>query len=248
MYDSLTSLIILTMNNLDLTVKCLESIRKYTSQPYELIFVDNGSTDGTPDYLKQFPDVRLILNEHNKGFAGGTNQGLKIAKGRQLLLLNNDTVVSHRWLDNLLKALKMKPRVGMVGPLSNQTIPPQQYSPPYANEVQYHRFAANFNRHNPAKWKTVQALSGFCLLFKHEVLEKIGYMDERFGIGNYEDIDYCYRASLAGYSLLAAGDTFVHHEGNSSFKKNNLDYSGIFLQNRNKFIQKWNIYPERLVR
>ncbi len=248
MNNSLTSLIILTMNNLDRTVKCLESIRKYTSQPYELIFVDNGSTDGTPDYLKQFPDVRLILNQHNKGFAGGTNQGMKLAQGQQLLLLNNDTIVSHRWLDNLLKALQLKPRVGMVGPLSNQTIPPQQYSPPYTNDSQYHRFAANFNRHNPAKWKTVQALSGFCLLFKREVLEKIGYMDERFIIGNYEDIDYCYRASLAGYTLLAAGDTFVHHEGNSSFKNNNLDYSTIFLQNRNKFIEKWNIYPERLVR
>lgn len=146
---SLTSIIILTLNNLESTKLCLESIREYTSVPYELILVDNGSSDGTIEYLNQLADIQLVVNKKNRGFAGGCNQGIALSKGEQILLLNNDTVVSIRWLDNLLKALNSDDSVGITGPLSNWTLPNQFLQVGYSNLYEYHAYAHQFNNHDP---------------------------------------------------------------------------------------------------
>ncbi|MDR4926183.1 glycosyltransferase family 2 protein [Peribacillus simplex] len=244
----LTSIVILTFNNFLKTKTCIESINKYTNQTFELIVVDNGSTDETVNYLKQLPEITLICNKQNRGFAAGCNQGISVAKGTQILLLNNDTIVSHNWLENLSKALHSNSKVGLVGPMSNMTLPQQHYRANYSNEKSYHQFASNFNVHDPKKWKSVAIISGFCLMFKRKVLKKIGLLDERFTIGNYEDVDYCYRALHSGFTLLVAGDTFVHHYGNTTFSNNNLDIVSISNENKIRFIKKWGIdNPEELL-
>ncbi|MFA9556919.1 glycosyltransferase family 2 protein [Evansella sp. AB-rgal1] len=244
----LTSIIILTLNNLAITRKCLHSIYKYTKQPYEIIIIDNGSDKSMIKYLKKLQDIKLICNEENRGFSGGCNQGLKVAKGKQILLLNNDTVVSHNWLKNLSSALYSDKTVGMVGPVSNAALPQQLYHANYSNFIEYHRFASMHNIHNPNRWKSVAVLSGFCLLFKKEVLKKIGILDERFTLGTYEDIDFSYRAFRSGYKMIVAGDTYVHHDGNTSFKSNNINMKDISHINEKKFIKKWGIEkPEELL-
>lgn len=242
----LTSIVILAFNNRQKTQACLESIRMFTGTPYELILVDNASTDDTLLYLRQQTDIKLIANKDNKGFAAGCNQGMSAAKGDQIVLLNNDTVVSYRWLDNLLGALHSDPRVGIVGAMSNWVIPLQQMKPPYSTEAEYHQFAEAFNRHDPAKWREVTCLSGFCVMFRRALVEAIGLMDERFIFGVYEDADYSYRAMKAGYSLLLAGDTFVHHAGNSGFKGGGLDMKKIAGLNRVAYIRKWGFDPDRI--
>ena len=98
----LTSIIIPTYNQLEYTRWCLDSIRYYTGEPYELIVVDNGSTDGTVEYLWSQEDIRFIHNRENKGFAGGCNQGISHSAGDYVLLLNNDTVVASGWLGNMI--------------------------------------------------------------------------------------------------------------------------------------------------
>ncbi len=94
----LTSIVIVTHNEISYTRQCLDSIRLLTDEPYELIVVDNGSTDGTVEYLRAMADVRLIENETNRGFPAGANQGMAVAAGKQVLLLNNDVVVTTGWL------------------------------------------------------------------------------------------------------------------------------------------------------
>jgi len=242
----LTSIVILTFNNWQKTLVCLESIRAYTTQPYELIVVDNASLDETLVNLRQMSDIRLIANKQNKGFAAGVNQGLLAARGEQIVLLNNDTIVSYRWLDNLLAALYSSPRIGIVGPRSNWVIPVQMLKTGCATEAEYHRFADAFNRHDPSKWQEVTCLSGFCVMFRRALVEQIGLMDEQFIFGVYEDADYSYRAMLAGYSLLLAGDTFVHHAGNSGFKGGGLDMKAIAGINRIAYIKKWGFDPDRI--
>ncbi|MGI6385863.1 MAG: glycosyltransferase family 2 protein [Desulfomonilia bacterium] len=115
----LTSIIILTCNQLEYTKKCVESIQKHTPQPHEIIFVDNGSTDGTREYIEQLASdhehIQLILNEKNLGFAAGNNQAIQKAGGDYLLLLNNDTVVTEKWLGTLIQHLNESPDTGMVG-------------------------------------------------------------------------------------------------------------------------------------
>ena len=104
----LTSIVIVTHNQLEYTRQCLDSIRRLTDEPYELIVVDNGSSDGTVEYLRSLPDVRLIVNETNRGFPAAANQGIARAGGSQILLLNNDVVVTTGWLCRLLRALAQR--------------------------------------------------------------------------------------------------------------------------------------------
>ncbi|RQV97374.1 glycosyltransferase, partial [bacterium] len=168
----LTSIIILTFNQLPYTQKCLDSIRKFTTIPYELIIVDNGSTDGTIRYLKKYSEkytnVRLILNEVNQGFAAGNNQGIEQAQGKYILFLNNDTVVTKGWLSRMIAHLERYPEAGMVGPVSNAVPVPQLIrSVPYGDDLKkMHAFAAKIARKNTGKITPFVRLVGFCLLAK----------------------------------------------------------------------------------
>jgi GT2 family glycosyltransferase len=243
----MSSILIVTFNNLNQTKRCLESIRHFTDAPYELIVIDNGSEDGTVIWLSDQPDVRLIANGTNRGFSEACNQGATAAKGDNILLLNNDTVVSHRWLSQLLSALYSDERTGMVGPMSNFVLPMQQLTVSFPNEDAYHSFADAFNRRDPALWREVTSLSGFCLLLRRKTWKRLSGLDESYGIGSYEDIDFCYRALKAGLTLRVAGDTFVFHEGNSSFQTNGMDVYSIAGANRKLFLHKWRFNPERLI-
>lgn len=243
----LTSIVMLTLNNMDQTVACIHSIRAFSDSPYELIVVDNGSTDGTVGWLYEQPDVRLIRNGTNVGFAAACNQGMAVARGDVFLLLNNDTLVSPRWLSQLLAALLSDSSVGIVGPVSNFVLPMQKLPESYGSPEQFFRFADGFNRHDPSRWRVATALSGFCMMFRRSTWERLGNLDEQFNVGGYEDIDYGYRAMKAGLSLRIAGDTFIHHEGNRSFNANHYDMYAIAGVNRRKYIRKWGYNPERLI-
>src|SRR4051794_32470954 len=111
----LVSIVIPTFNNLDLTVGCLDAIRRTTTETErEVIVVDNGSNDGTREWLARQPDVQAILNEENRGFAKACNQGADAARGEAVLFLNNDTIPHDGWLEALVAPLA-DPQVGVVG-------------------------------------------------------------------------------------------------------------------------------------
>ncbi|TVX94073.1 glycosyltransferase family 2 protein [Paenibacillus agilis] len=239
-----TSIIILTLNQFHHTILCLESIRKYTPEPYELIVVDNGSTDLTEMYLRQQPDVTLICNAYNKGFAAGCNQGLAIATGDNILFLNNDTVVTPNWLAHLLDTLYASPDIGMTGPLTNYSSGHQIIPVPYKDLLDLNAFAHEHQIRNAGKMTEVRRLIGFCLLVKRTVLDEIGGFDELYDIGNFEDDDLCLRAAKVGYRLYIANACFIHHVGHATMndiqtveQKNNVQYlMGI---NRKKAKEKW---------
>lgn len=237
----LTSVIILTYNQLSYTQLCLETLKHHTPEPHEIVVVDNGSTDGTVEYLKSRPGLRVILNPENFGFAKGVNQGLQAARGEFLLLLNNDTILTPGWLRNLQGCLNSLPRVGLVGPRTNYAGSRQVMAASYQTPEELLRFTSTFNREDPRRWFEVDKLVGFCLLLNREVLADIGGFDERFGLGNYEDDDYCRRAQAAGYRLLVAGDTFVHHFGSISFTGNGIDYESLLTANRQRYTDKWGL-------
>jgi|GEM_PF-1126250 len=242
-----TSIILLTLNNLASTVRCIQSIRKFTDVPYEIIAVDNGSADGTASWLASQPDVRLIANPRNRGFAAGCNQGAEAASGDYVLLLNNDTVVSHRWLSLLLAALREHEEVGAAGPKSNRALPRQQVAVSLRGEAEIHRFCESFNRSDPFKWSEAACLSGFCLLVRRKTWQRLGGMDEKYRIGGYEDVDFSYRLLKAGFTLRVAGDVFVYHEGSSTFAKNAIDIREAAAAGRRVFIRKWGFNPDRLI-
>ena len=237
----LTSIVILAYNNLVHTRACIESIMQHTREPYEIVLVDNGSGDGTADYLNSLKNVRVIRNETNLGFVRGCNQGIKASEGSYILLLNNDTVVAENWLTNLISCIESNPKIGLVGPLSNYVSGAQLIEVNYNDLDEMQQFALRFNHRDPEKYMVVDRLVGFCLLIKKEVIDNIGLLDEQFGTGNYEDDDYCVRARRAGYRLVCARDTFVHHFGVATF----LETDGIggykrrLAVNESKFLEKW---------
>ncbi|TCZ80814.1 glycosyltransferase [Paenibacillus albiflavus] len=234
-----TSIIILTNNQLPLTNKCLLSIREHT-QDYELIVIDNGSTDGTVAFLNTQPDVIVHANNENLGFAKGCNQGIELSKGETILFLNNDTIVTEHWLDNMLSVLYEDERVGMVGPVTNYSSGHQQIPIPYTDVSGIDSFARRHCEENAGCYMDVRRLVGFCLLTKRSVLDDIGLFDETFGLGNYEDDDLCLRALRSGYLLRVVHDSFIHHIGHATMKHLQETSLGILLlQNSHRAWEKW---------
>jgi GT2 family glycosyltransferase len=228
------SIVIPVHNQLDHTRLCLDSITAYTPQSHEVIVIDNGSTDNTPDYLRSRPDIRLITNTTNQGFAAATNQGIQAAGGDYVLLLNNDTVVTPGWLDRMLAVFDKYPDVGLVGPVSN-----------YASGVQYANgemmSLSDRAKQYSGQSKECSRLIGFCLLARRVVFDRIGLLDEQFGLGNFDDDDFCLRARLGGFKARVALDSFVYHAGHATFRSNGFDYGAILDHNWRLFKEKWRL-------
>ncbi|WP_051870806.1 glycosyltransferase [Geobacillus vulcani] len=237
-----TSIVILTHNKLDYTKQCIESIRQYTREgTYEIIVVDNRSTDGTVEWLQSQKDIRTIFNAKNVGFPKGCNQGIQIAEGENILLLNNDVVVTKHWLDHLLACLYSADDIGAVGPVTNSAAYYSTIPVRYTSIDEMHEFASQHNVLDPNKWEERLKLIGFCLLIKKEAIEKVGLLDERFTPGNFEDDDYSVRLRQAGYRLMLCNDTFVHHYGSVSWKDDSSGYSKLLRENQKKFEKKWGV-------
>lgn len=235
-----TSIVMLTYNQLSYTKLCIESIRMFT-QPgsYEIIITDNNSTDGTVEWLKEQADIVTIFNENNKGFPVGCNQGIEIAKGESILLLNNDTIVTPNWLDNLNKALYSEENIGGVGAITNNCSNLQQISVAYTSISEMINFASKINKSNKELWDYKSKLVGFCYLIKKYVLDKVGVLDSLFTPGNYEDDDISLRILKSGYNLLICKDTFIHHFGSVSFVNEGSLYGQYLSINRIKLNNKW---------
>lgn len=235
-----TSIVIPTYNQLGFLKQCVNSIMENTNLPYEIIVVDNDSTDGTAEYLlQQGGQVRYRVLDNNRGFAGAINIGMMMAKGRTILLLNNDTLATEKWLDNLLICLNSDESIGMVGPVTNYISGEQQIDVPYEDVADMPKFAIENNHSDSARWHRIDRLTGFCLLFRRELLEGIGYFDEGFEIGNFEDDDYNIRVRLLGKSLVIARDSFIHHFGSVSMKALGERFEEVNDKNQQYYSEKW---------
>lgn len=235
-----TSIIIPTLNQLQYVQECIESIVDHTETPYEIIVIDNGSTDGTVPYLCSLSGhIQVQLNKVNLGFAGAVNQGLRLARGETLLILNNDVVVTEQWLTNLLHCLHSDERIGIVAPVTNYISGEQLIDVPYTNIVEMHQFARKYNQINPQLWVETKRLTGFCMLMRREVFTRLGYWDEGFEIGNCEDDDYSLRLRLIGLKLIIAKDTFIHHYGSVSMKGLNEQFAAVYEKNLRYYALKW---------
>ena len=248
------SIVLVTYNNLNLTIQCVNSILRNTTWPhYELIVVDNGSDDGTGDYLERLrqavPSAKIILNPDNRGFAAANNQGLREADGDVLLLLNNDTVVPGGWLDPLVRHVR-DPSIGLVGPVTNAVGNEAKIEVSYTDIQQMQDFADRYTETRKGRSFDISMLAMFCVAFRRSVLEEVGYLDEAFGIGMFEDDDYSRRVQAAGYRTVCAEDAFIHHYGQASFRKliASGEYQALWDKNQAYFESKWGAWQAHVHR
>jgi GT2 family glycosyltransferase len=238
----LVSIVTLSWNAPEFTINALESIRRQTAEPYEVIVVDNGSGPETLKALATIddPHVRILYNKTNRGFAGGNNDGIAAARGDYVIVLNNDVIVTPGWADGLVDAFRRLPGLGISAPRSNKVTGDQQLaSVQYRDESEMNAFALQRRREFAEKGYITDRAIGFCWCISREVLEQVGALDERYAIGNFEDDDYCMRVRAAGYWIYVCDDVFIHHFGSRSFAANNVDYMATMNENWSRFAKKW---------
>lgn len=226
---ALVSVVVLNWNGGELLKKCLESLQKNTEYPdYEVIVVDNGSEDGSQELVrKDFPDIRLIENEKNLGFAKGNNRGIKAGEGEYIFLLNNDTEVTKGWLTELVKVAASDPAIGIVGCRLEYPDGEVQHAGGYVTS------AGIAKHYTSGGQREVEYVTGAALLIKKGVIEEIGYLDEKFSPFYFEEMDWCFRAKKSGYKIIYSPNAeIVHHESFSMKKRaNNFVY---FVKNKNR--------------
>lgn len=233
--------IIIPVYNLkDYTSRCLKSIEEWTNVPYQIIIIDNGSATDTAQYLARLDGIKLIHNKENIGYAKAINQGIRAGEGEYVLFLNNDTIVTWNWLENLLCCLEAHKMNGIVGPLTNGIANPyQRYEIEFDTLDRLYSFGKCFNKQDPRCWFHLEYLSGFCMLVKREVLGTVGILDESFGPSLQEDYDLCRRVRLSGYHTLCAGDTFVYHYYSQTFIHHRIDRDKMLKESLEKYRVKW---------
>ncbi|SHM49098.1 glycosyltransferase [Rhodanobacter sp. OK091] len=239
------SVVVVTYNNLELTKACLHSIELYSDYPdLEVIVVDNASADGTPACLIAWAasgeNRHVILNQDNRGFAAANNQGLAAATGDYLVMLNNDTYVTPGWIATLVGHLRRTATLGMLGPVTNNIGNEARIDIHYANMDEMLHIAADYTVRHAGQLMPLRTAAFFCVMMPREVYVKVGELDEAFGIGFFEDDDYCRRVEDAGWTIACAEDVFIHHNLSASFNKLKQETrQELFEQNKIIYEKKW---------
>jgi GT2 family glycosyltransferase len=240
--EPVASAVVVSFDGLVFTRLCLETMLSAPALDFEVIVVDNNSTDGTREYLQELAArdarVRLVLNDRNRGFAAAANQGLSAARGRVLVLLNHDTIVTPGAIARLGRHLE-EPALGLLGPVSNAAATEAEIDAHYRT---YQGLVYEAGSRTPGcEVVDVDMLTMFCVALRRDAYARLGPLDERFEIGLFEDDDYSFRARLAGYRVAYAPDVLVHHFAEAAF--GNLVSTGergaLFEMNRQRFEQKW---------
>lgn len=218
------------------TEQAVESIIKNTDYPYRLIIIDNGSEKETKEYLeslkndKRQPGYILIRNEENQGYTIATNQGMEISDAPYVCLHNNDTIVCKGWLSEMVAVAESSKEIGIVNPNSNNL---GSRKPWY---MSLDKYAEKLIKEHKGQYIEMATAIGFCYLIKREVINKIGILKVGYGLGNFEDTEYCIRAFNNGYKSVFARGAYVWHAENASFDLVE-EYEEMFKKNQEMFYQ-----------
>lgn len=254
------SIIVVNWNTKALLCDCLKSIYEQAGDvDFEVIVIDNASTDGSVEMVKKsFPQVTLIENSENRGFAAANNQGIAIAKGRYVLLLNSDTIVLASAIAKTVSFADSHPEVGVVGCRvlnSDRTLQKTCFMFPsilnmiLSSTYLYKLFPRSrfFGRERMTWWdrndiREVDVVTGCFMLVKREAIEQVGIMDERFFMYG-EETDWCYRFKQAGWKILFAPCAEIIHLGGQSARKNAATMTVQLRRSILQFMKKHHGWP-----
>jgi GT2 family glycosyltransferase len=239
----LVSILVTCCGQLEYTKLCVMSLLRHTAGSFELLFLDVGSVDGTAEYLAGVAaattiSVEVVRTVTDLGIAAACGQALGRAHGEFLVLLNNDTLVTSGWLNQLVELANLSPTIGMVGPMSNHATPPQLvetvpyrirpktgmrpsgYELPADEAVDVSpvdRFAEEWRSQRAGKWCEAEQLGGFCLLIKCELLKKLGIPKNGSELEIFDATSMSHKTRRSGYRLACSLDLFIHNFGSRNF-------------------------------
>lgn len=238
------SIITVNYNGLNDTIELLSSIYSHLdSVEYEIIVVDNGSkVDESVAIKNKFPQTIVIREEINKGFAGGNNSGIKIAKGDYILLLNNDTIIADNSILNLIERCKTDKSIGVVSPkikfyFGDQNIQFAGYTP--LSKITLRNNLIGFgevDNKNFSQASQTPYAHGAAMLVKKEVIEKVGLMPEVFFL-YYEELDWCQQITEDGYEIWYEPNSLVYHKESQSTGQNSP--FRLYYLTRNRLLFAW---------
>ncbi len=243
------SFIILSYNAIEIMQECLNAIRNHCDNgTYETVIVDNVSSDGIREWLINQNDIKLILNDVNSGFAAGCNQGAKAANPQNdIMLLNNDAIITERSILYMRLGLYASSNIGMVGPQSCNVIPEQCYDSNTRAKGDWFMIAQNVNQPLEHPLQDSHWLQGHALLIKRKTWDEIGGLDTNFNFGGAEDLEYGIRANAMGYKACICKNAFIYHYGSTSMKTKSQEYSIALANNHKLFEHKYSIPVGRVL-
>ncbi len=253
--EPLVSVVVVSYNQWHLTLRCLQSLTQNSdSARVEVIVVDNASQDETAQGLSAWaadcPSLRsIILNGDNRGFGAAVNQGLAVARGDYLVVLNNDTIVGPGWARGMRRHFERTPKLGLICPITNNIGNEAQVAMAGATVDEVFASARHYTLGHAGALLSLDNVAFFCVMLPRAVYERVGGLDERFFPGFFEDDDYCMRVRKEGWSIGCAEDVFVYHELSASFDKEApVRRQAIFERNKRLFEEKWGPWKPHVYR
>ncbi len=239
--ENLTDIVIVNFNTLSVLRECLYSLRAHTPQPHRIVVVDNGSTDGSSQWLQElrWPNLQVIANTENLGYAKACNQGIRDGNGPYVLLLNSDVQMQPGWLEPLLTCMEEDPKIAVVGPkLVDRSghITGAGIVGSYAN----HWPRGLLESDAPGKYNEVEdciSVCGAAYLIRREVIDQLGLLDENYFF-YFEETDYSFRVHLAGYRVVYCPRSRLYHLLGQSCQDHHL-LRRYFEDSQTYFREKW---------
>lgn len=240
------AIVILSYNSLGFTQECIQSIRATCPKSaYEIIVVDNASTDGSAEWLRGQKDIILQCNEENAGFPAGCNQGIRLAPpDSDIFLLNNDTIMPPNALFWLRMGLYENEKTGAAGAVSNYASNFQKVDWNCETKEEFLNAAISNNLPMSRPYEKRHYLVGFAMMIRRTALEDVGYLDEIFSPGTYEDNDLGFRLCEKEYEILLCRNSFIYHYG-SGGGDNLPKWNGLYGKNAAKLADKWGFDPDQ---
>ncbi len=242
--EPVVTVVVLNWNRASDTIECVRSLENIAYSHFEIVIVDNASTDGSANALEAaFPTVKIIRNQRNLGYAEGNNVGIRYALGRgadYVLLLNNDTVVDKDLLRDLVRAIRSDPRAGIVGPKIYDYWEPTKiwFAGAFIDWSTGESPHLGLGEHDSGQFNRileVDRMTGCAMMVKRDVFERVGLFDPKYFL-YYEDVDFCVRAAKAGYKSFCVQAAKVWHKESSSSKANQGSDLHTYYHTRNRLL------------
>jgi tetratricopeptide (TPR) repeat protein len=238
--------IVLSLNGIQNRLKqCIESIEAHTEESHEIILINNGATKGilkwAQNLVKDNAHYQLVKCAKTHSWAQCLNQAVKAAAGEYIVLMHNDVMVADRWLSGMHQCFRAGSGIGVVGPMTNETSGIQKvYFSHNRDPNRFESDAKAFYEQNQFRRVPTTQLASFCLMFRHELIDKIGDFDVQLVSEQAVIADFCKRSAAWGVQNLVAGDVFVYHADRHKGNRKTSGTAQIPTEDQKRLKENWN--------